>query len=346
MQKKAVWCWAFPQAAEDGLQSFAWGSWSCPPSHCQSCTGLRYSKVVVKNPLLSLTAAKCGRCSGQLGILGRKDWAISLGCPGEGQPCVLWSCKEHGHRKASFVFRSRVDKQLWSQVCFTVADYNLGSHWRQPLKSCHEAGGQTASTASWRYSQTSFLPQLIPWHQCLHPVDVPVHPRLPQKLSSHICCLWRCHLHWLLMGWLTDPMGWFYRCYKTTQGLTGCKELQRKNFLIKKPKLNSLLWADKKCKRNSHWQNDHGTIQNQPLFLGQQYLGWLCFLTRGLILSLQMSQDTSELGWACDGKPSQRSPEHRVTMAFGTLFTICLLSCIVKCPPYGKQVLTDMELRV
>lgn len=98
------------------------------------------------------------------------------------------------------------------------------------------------------------------------------------------------------------PMGWFYRCYKTTQGLTGCKELQRKNFLIKKPKLNSLLWADKKCKRNSHRQNDHGTIQNQPLFLGQQDLGWLCFLTPVSLGELVMENhpkdhQNTELQW-------------------------------------------------
>lgn len=141
----------------------------------------------MKHPLLSLTAAKYGRCSRELEILERKDWAIyPLGLyrrKAASCPVVLPGTLSQKSQLSTPELISSCGARSASQRQNTT----LSSHWIQLLKPCCGAGDQTTSTVSWRYSQTSFQPQLTPWHQCLHSVDAPFHPRLPQKFFSQLC---------------------------------------------------------------------------------------------------------------------------------------------------------------
>lgn len=223
-RKLGIWCWGWL------TNLCCWGSWSRPPSRCQSSTGPKCRKVATEQPLYCLTEAKCRRYPGQLRISGRQDWALTTPWASlvvqkkEGSPT---SCSRlQGPLQPSFplwIWQTAVD--LDRKICFTVAEWsprcplNTAAHplpWGAQAQPCRDT--------------VKLLSSISMWHGCPL-VDVPAHPESGDMP-------WGRHLLWLLGGAVllhiskdVAPTCWVYRWSETSLRLPGCNKTPKKESI-------------------------------------------------------------------------------------------------------------------
>lgn len=189
----------------------------------------------------------------------------------------------------SLVFCSGSHKQLWTSVEKSVTQWqndSLSGHWMWLLPHCLGARGYTLGQGviPWAQPCTTTTKPLLStstWHWHIHPVG-----RFPEGAASpgssagpaaHI------KTHGLYPGCV--------QMSETSLSLSGSNKTPKKGSISSWK--SSLLWAGGEWRRSFWWQNDSGEVLKQPLLLDVQDQRGPWFLTRCLLLSLQILHNIS-----------------------------------------------------